>query len=400
MSKWLMLVGCYSRKMVHASGLGRGISVYNWDTNHGTITYTSTIPESICGPNPSALHTIHKTNHIYVCNEYNNQSGLTTLRYDPANNFEIAQASAQKSFGDDSCFLTTDKQCNFLYVANYGMNDENTSISVYSIDKSGCITPFAMDVITEPGTNAIPSRQAAAHIHAAVPCKHLSEPYEFYAADLGRDSIYHYTMNRDDRELNVKSHIRLSDGDGPRHLNYHPMMKGILYASLELGSQIAVIQYDYESNKLLNVVQKVNSLPSDVTNDAGSVYSTSHIVCDGTGRYVYCANRGHDSIVRYVVDQKSGLLDERIGGEWHPCGGEVPRHFAIDPTNNYVIVANQEGDNVTVFRIDHDQNGALQFVQSVESSSPSWIEFAKCKSLIMCKPYESRGTTSVFDRGH
>eukprot|EP01084_Bolivina_argentea_P096534 173534_1 len=390
MSKWLMLVGCYTRKMIHASGIGKGISVYNWDTNKGTATYASAIPESKCGPNPAALLTIPETNHIYVCNEYYGQSGLTTLRYDPAKNFEIAEASTQNSFGDDSCFLTTDKQRNFLYVANYGNTDENTSVSVYSIHKSGCLTPFAMDVITEPGTNAIPSRQAAAHMHSVLPCKHLSEPYEFYAADLGRDSIYHYAMDRDDGELNVKSHIRLAGGDGPRHLSYHPMMNGIMYASLELESQIAVIQYDYESNKLMNVAQKVNSLPSDVANDAcAGVLSTakvSHILCDGTGRFVYCGNRGHDSIVRYVVDQKSGLLDEHIGGEWYPCGGEVPRYFEIDPSNNYLIVANQESDTVTVFRIDHDQNGALQFVQSVDSASPSWIEFVKCKALIAHKP--------------
>ena len=32
--------------------------------------------------------------------------------------------------------------------------------------------------------------------------------------------------------------------------------------------------------------------------------------------------------------------------------GKMPRNFAIDPTGNYLIVANQESDKLVVFHID------------------------------------------------
>jgi 6-phosphogluconolactonase len=36
-----------------------------------------------------------------------------------------------------------------------------------------------------------------------------------------------------------------------------------------------------------------------------------------------------------------------------PSLGRTPRNITIDPTNEYLISANQNGDNLVVFRIDH-----------------------------------------------
>ena len=37
-----------------------------------------------------------------------------------------------------------------------------------------------------------------------------------------------------------------------------------------------------------------------------------------------------------------------------PSLGRTPRNITIDPTNEYLISANQGGENVVVFRIDHN----------------------------------------------
>eukprot|EP01084_Bolivina_argentea_P319085 553466_1 len=372
-----MFVGCYSRKMGHAAGLGKGISVFNFDTTNGNAKYITTIPESDCGLNPTAFYINNKTNYIYACNEYSTQSSLTGVQFDPDNNFETIQQFTQKSFGQDPCFAISDWGQNFLYVANYGGTDK-PSVSIYKIDEnSNYLIPFAKHIPTEPGSNAIPSRQALPHMHCIMPCKNLAEPFQFYVNDLGRDSIYHYKMS-ENGELKVISSLQFVGGDGPRHMSYNPIINGILYISQEMGSSISVVQFNYKTNKLLDIVQRVTTLPSDIINDAGSVYTTSQIMCDKTGRFVYCTNRGHDSIVRYIIDNKTGLLDENIGPAFYKCGGKVPRHFNIDPTNNYLIVANQEGapfDNISIFKINHNKNGALQFVQCIQSGTPSFIEF-------------------------
>ena len=39
--------------------------------------------------------------------------------------------------------------------------------------------------------------------------------------------------------------------------------------------------------------------------------------------------------------------------------GKVPRYFTLDPTNKWLVVSNQEGENVAVFAVDA-KTGELQ----------------------------------------
>jgi 6-phosphogluconolactonase len=61
-------------------------------------------------------------------------------------------------------------------------------------------------------------------------------------------------------------------------------------------------------------------------------------------------NRGHDSIAVYAIDAKTGTL---APAGHVPSLGKTPRNITIDPTNTYLLAANQAGDNVVVFHIDH-----------------------------------------------
>ena len=66
------------------------------------------------------------------------------------------------------------------------------------------------------------------------------------------------------------------------------------------------------------------------------------------GRMLYGSNRGHDSIAVFAVDPADGRLTLR----GHvPTGGQRPRNFALDPTGAYLLVANQDSNSVTVFRL-------------------------------------------------
>jgi len=69
------------------------------------------------------------------------------------------------------------------------------------------------------------------------------------------------------------------------------------------------------------------------------------------GRFLYGSNRGHDSIVCFAVDDKTGKLS-LVGHE--SMQGKNPRHFAIDPSGSLLLAANQESDSVVSFRINQD----------------------------------------------
>jgi 6-phosphogluconolactonase (cycloisomerase 2 family) len=46
-------------------------------------------------------------------------------------------------------------------------------------------------------------------------------------------------------------------------------------------------------------------------------------------------------------------LDADAGWASAEPGQGAQKHITIDPTNTYLLAANQAGDNVVVFRIDH-----------------------------------------------
>jgi 6-phosphogluconolactonase len=95
----------------------------------------------------------------------------------------------------------------------------------------------------------------------------------------------------------------------------------------------------------LSELQTLSTLPTGYagTNSCADI----HISPDGN--FLYASNRGHDSIVSYRIEPKTGSLQliEHV-----PTGGKTPRNFAIDPSGSYLLAANQRSDSIVVFGID------------------------------------------------
>jgi 6-phosphogluconolactonase len=64
---------------------------------------------------------------------------------------------------------------------------------------------------------------------------------------------------------------------------------------------------------------------------------------------LYGSNRGHDSIVQFAIDEATGHLT-LVGHERRTI--KKPRHFSLDPGGRVLLVANQDGASVSIFRID------------------------------------------------
>jgi 6-phosphogluconolactonase len=61
---------------------------------------------------------------------------------------------------------------------------------------------------------------------------------------------------------------------------------------------------------------------------------------DGTSRGIY----------RLTFDPETGRLGPPLLA---PAGGKTPRHFAIDPTGRYILIACQNSGTIAVMRLDH-----------------------------------------------
>jgi 6-phosphogluconolactonase len=236
-----------------------------------------------------------------------------------------------------------------VLVANFASG----SVCVLPIRPDGSLGD-ATDVVQHYGSSVDPRRQAGPHAHAATPDS--SGRYVF-VPDLGLDKVMIYELDTARGVLKPHSTpwVETRPGAGPRQVAMHPGGR-FAYLINELDSTMMVYRYDPEGGALREI-QTLSTLPEDY--DGKSTCAEVQLAPDGS--LLYGSNRGHDSLVIFAVNQADGTLT-RIGHE--STQGHIPRSFTVDPTGDWVLVANQDSDNVVVFRVDHG-TGALAAVRAV-----------------------------------
>ena len=74
------------------------------------------------------------------------------------------------------------------------------------------------------------------------------------------------------------------------------------------------------------------------------------------------------------MEPATGRL-EPVGHE--PSQGKNPRNFGIDPTGTWLLAANQDGDNVVVYRIDPHSGKLTPNGQQVSIPMPVCVKFSR-----------------------
>ena len=186
-------------------------------------------------------------------------------------------------------------------------------------------------------------------------------------ADLGLDQILVWRFDQAKGTLtpNDPPSVALPPGDGPRHFAFHPKGQW-LYSLQEESSTIVTFDYDAASGRL-RAKQTLSALPRGF---AGTNF-TSGIAVSPDARFVYVANRLHDSIAWFSIGA-DGMLTW-VAEEW--TRGDYPRSFTIDPSGRFLFSCNQRSDAITTFRVD-PKSGALTFTgQYTPIGSPAHIIF-------------------------
>lgn len=154
---------------------------------------------------------------------------------------------------------------------------------------------------------------------------------------------------------------------GPRHLWFHPQAP-FAYGSDEQGNSITVYRFDTAAGTL-EPIQTLSSLPPG---GFSGRKSTSDIEVHPTGKFVYIANRGHDSISCFAIDQATGKLRYLSNAKTE----KTPRSFNIDAEGRYLIAAGQNSATLATYRIALD--GSLQATgRAATGNKPWWVLFVK-----------------------
>ena len=120
----------------------------------------------------------------------------------------------------------------------------------------------------------------------------------------------------------------------------------------------------------LKLVQSIRTIPPAFST---KLNTCGRICLHPSGRFVLVSNRGHQSLAILRVKIKGadrGLLSN--AGFFH-TRGETPRHFAFDNFGQYLLVANQDTDNISIFTFNQS-TGEMQFTgNEYRVPSPNFI---------------------------
>jgi 6-phosphogluconolactonase len=133
---------------------------------------------------------------------------------------------------------------------------------------------------------------------------------------------------------------------------------------------LSVTAFEYDAkNGTLKALQTISTLPED---EREVPSSCSEIRIHPSGKFLYAANRGHDTVAAFTVDQNTGRLTFI---EREAIRGSHPRNFNVDPTGKWLLVAGRDSNTITVFKIDEGTGGLVFTGGVVNSPAPICIEF-------------------------
>jgi 6-phosphogluconolactonase len=330
---------------------GGGIYIAQLDTDTGKLSP----PTQLADAKVSFLALHPSKQFLYGVGE----DKIRAFALDPQSG-KLTPLNEQTSSGRGPCHVSVDPAGRNALMANYS----GGTASVVPIKPDGSLAAPTAVVEHTGTTGPNPKRQKQAHPHSINldPSGKLA-----LVADLGLDQVKLYKFDAATGTLEPANppFITTPAGGGPRHLDFHPNNK-FLYVNNEMG--MSVTAFEYLGDGKTKEIQTISTL----TRPATEADTTSEVHVHPSGRFLYVANRGADEIASFAIDESTGKLTV-IGHT--PCGGKVPRHFAIDPSGKWLLVANQDGDNVAVLKID-EKTGALSSTgNAVKMEQPMCVLF-------------------------
>jgi 6-phosphogluconolactonase len=324
----LIFAGTYTDK-----GTSRGIYAFSWDADSGTMAPLGLAAATV---NPSFLALSPDRRHLYAVNEVDDFHGQKS---GSISSFAVAKDKLRpinvvSSMGGGPCNVAVDYTGKAVFVANYG----GGSAASFRILPGGGLSK-AVSNFQYTGHGADPKRQANPHTH----CTTVSRDNRYVLVnDLGLDrvSVYHLEPLTARLTPNTPPWYEALPGSGPRSFTFHPSGRWA-YSLNEIASTLDALAWDGERGTLTRI-QNISTLPEGFTGSN----TAATVAVDSEGRFVYASNRGDNSVAVFSIDDRKGSLKaiQHVN-----CGGKSPRHFALDPGNQWLLVANQDSSNIVVF---------------------------------------------------
>lgn len=265
-------------------------------------------------------------NLIFTVNNAGDKGGISVFQLSDQGANEVDHYLTP---GSSPAYVGINRTKKLIYTANY----HTAVLSVFRYNDSGKLD--LVDTVTHKAETLGPRPEQVdgphPHFFDETPAGNL------VSCDLGNDTVDFYRLEND--QLKHIAQYKCETGFGTRHIVFSKD-GNYFYVVGELSSQINVVKFNEDTWDFENIAT-YKTIPADFTdhNGAAALYISQD------GKYVYTSNRGHNSIAVFKVNDDHTLsLVQRVS-----TFGDFPRDFNWDKDQRYVVVANQNTDNATLY---------------------------------------------------
>jgi 6-phosphogluconolactonase len=319
-------IGTYTETLPHVIGKAAGIETALYAD--GVFEASATAART---RNPSWLVADRARSLLYAINETTDFEGAVgggITSYSIGAGGDLTELVTRPSYGAEPCHGELLEDGRFVAIANY----RTGQVAVYGADGAGGLTAVPSGLVVQHGaTHANARRQEQPHAHAIV-----VDPvtFEVLVPDLGQDAVIRYRLVGG--ALAEVGRIALLPGEGPRHIVFHPD-GAHLFVVNELANTVATFRRIGDGPFLR--ISSTSTLPLDFDGHN----QTAALRLDTTGQFLYATNRGHDSISVLRFDGQGLELIQNV-----PAEGLEPRELVLDPEEAFVLLANQDSNEIVV----------------------------------------------------
>lgn len=326
----------------------KGIYHCTLNTKSGKLSEPQLAAE-IDGPGFLAMHP--KGNHLYAVGSLDRvpcvaayaikkKGANTTLEF--VNSVEIGDGGA--------AHVAVDSTGKTLLTAQYG----GGSVAAFQLKDDGSLKGRTALIDHEGGSGVVQGRQDSSHAHWVG----FSPDNRFaFVPDLGLDKVMIYKVDQATAQLTPNGFGKVPAGGGPRHMKFHTSGKWV-YVLNELALSVTVFDYDAKSGKM-TPKQTIPTVAKALL--AKELFkSASEIRVHPNGRFVYSANRGHDTVTAFRVNQDTGELAVI---EVENVRGATPRNINLDPSGQWLLAAGQDSHTLASFAVNAE-TGELTYNRS------------------------------------
>ena len=336
---------------------GKGIYVYEFNSHSGKCKFVSAVDSII---NPSYLSLTHDGRYLYACTDTKMPipGNITAFKIDSLKG-KLNFINKQPCGGENPVYVAVHNDDRIVACANY----TGGSAAIFPINEDGSLAPYAQ-LIPFTGSSIITQRQDKPYIHAAV----FSPKGDYlFLPDLGADQIRVLKFVPKSNLPLIpleKNNVHCIPGSGPRHFTFHPNQRWA-YGVEELSGMISA--YNYHDGKL-DSIQRVFSYSKTYED-----YASADIHISPDGRFLYASNRLNDenTISIFSINQDNSKLS-LVGHQ--KTGGDHPRNFTLDPTGNFLLVANMRTGNIVIFKRNIETGSLLKTKNEIRVPNPSCLQ--------------------------